>query len=143
MISRTPNIALAVLTADCVAILFYDPKVRAIGVAHAGWRGSAALIAIKTVEAMRENFGSNPNDILAAIAPAICAKRYEVGNAVIDEWRKLPDNFQPALSDRHLDLQLANRLQLRSIGVLDRNIETMTLCTYENDDFFSYRRANA
>ncbi|MDR2034460.1 MAG: peptidoglycan editing factor PgeF [Helicobacteraceae bacterium] len=142
MISKTPNIALAVLTADCVPILFYDPKVRAIGVAHAGWKGSVALIAIKTVEAMRENFGSNPSDILAAIAPAICAKRYEVGDAVIDEWRKLPDDFQPALSDRRLDLQLANRLQLRSIGVLDRNIETMALCTYENDDFFSYRRAN-
>jgi YfiH family protein len=142
MISNQPNIALAVLSADCVPLLFFDPVNRAIGAAHAGWRGSAALIAVKTIEAMRDRFGSKPSDIIAGIAPAICGKCYEVKDAVKNEWRKLPDYLRIALKDNRLDLPLANRLQLNAIGVLDRNIETMPLCTYENDDFFSYRRAN-
>ncbi|MDR1451763.1 MAG: peptidoglycan editing factor PgeF [Helicobacteraceae bacterium] len=142
MISNLPDIALAVLTADCVPMLFFDPKTRSIGAAHAGWRGTATRISVKTIEAMRENFGSNPNDIMVGIAPAICEKCYGIGEDLAKIWRKLPRESRQALKGDRLDLPLANRLQLLSVGVLECNIETMALCTYENDDFFSYRKAS-
>ena len=141
-ISNAPNIALAVLSADCVPILLFDPKRRAIGAAHAGRRGTASAIAIKTIEAMRKIYGSDPSDILAAIAPAICGKCYQIDGEIASEWRKLPSYLQPALRGDRLDLPLANRLQLLTIGVLERNIETIGICAFEDQTLFSYRRAN-
>ncbi|MDR2152531.1 MAG: peptidoglycan editing factor PgeF [Helicobacteraceae bacterium] len=142
IITNAPNIALAVLSADCVPILLFDAKTRAIGAAHAGWRGTASMIVIKTIEAMREAYGSNPSDLSATIAPAICGRCYKIGDEVANAWRRLPPYLQPALNGDRLDLPLANRLQLTSVGVLERNIETIAKCTFEDETLFSYRRAN-
>lgn len=157
MITGSTGLPLAILTADCVAMLLFDPKTRSIGAAHAGWRGTAAMIAAKTVQAMKERFGAKPNDLIAGIAPAICGGCYRVGDEVIAAWEKLDREFLSALKSRcgtdarsrrcqkapkeyFLHLQLANRLMLRSAGVSEKRIETISLCTYETAALFSYRR---
>ncbi|MDR2904801.1 MAG: peptidoglycan editing factor PgeF [Helicobacteraceae bacterium] len=142
LITDRARVALAVMTADCAPILFYDPARGAIGAAHAGWRGTRSFIAAKTALAMRENYGVNFADLRVGIAPAICGKCYEIGEEVAAKWRELPSYLQAALNENHLDLQLANRLILREIGVLDENIETIAECTLENPALFSHRRAN-
>ncbi|MDR3162924.1 MAG: peptidoglycan editing factor PgeF [Helicobacteraceae bacterium] len=159
MIADKADLPLTILTADCVPILLFDPKTRSIGVAHAGWRGSAAMIAVKTVRAMTKRFGAKPDDLIAGIGPSICDGCYHVGDEVITTWGKLDKEFRPALKSRRgaesktrlqrrqktskeyfLHLQLANRLMLRSVGVNEKNIETISFCTYETTSLFSYRR---
>ena len=71
MITDTPDIPLVVFSADCGIILLYDPVRRAVGAAHAGWRGAAAGIVYKTVRRMQETFGTDPRDLRAAIGAAI------------------------------------------------------------------------
>ena len=71
LVTNTPGVAIAVFTADCTPILYYDPVTGAVGAAHAGWRGTAAGIAEKTVEAMVSAFGCDPKNIRAAIGPNI------------------------------------------------------------------------
>ena len=71
LVTDEPGVTLTIFTADCTPILFYDPVRQAVGAAHAGWRGTAAGIAARTVEAMTREFGSDPADIRAAIGPCI------------------------------------------------------------------------
>jgi polyphenol oxidase len=86
LISRRPGVLLAVQTADCMPILLADTKNRAVAAIHAGWRGTAQRIAAKTVGRMQMEFGTRPQDIIAAIGPGIGACCYEVGHEVIKEF---------------------------------------------------------
>ncbi len=146
MITDLPNFCLAVMIADCTPILLYDPKIKAIGIAHAGWRGTVKKIAQKTVESMIKEFGCKPSDIMAGIGPSISPEHYEVGKDVIEEVKKNLDKGEELIariSDNgkgHFDLWEANRRQLLKAGIPGDNIETAGLCTYGNPDlFFSYR----
>ncbi len=134
-----------VKTADCVPILLGDPGTRAFAAVHAGWRGTVRSIVRRAVEALSVNFGADPSQIVAAIGPAACGRRYEIGADVIEEFGA---NFADA--DKYLrptreghalvDLHLANRDQLIESGVQAANIYTSTFCTMERPDlFFSYR----
>lgn len=151
--------------ADCVPIIFYDPVQHAIGIAHGGWRGTARGIVIATVEAMREQFGSRPQDIHAGIGPAIGSCCYEVsetiqqtfmGQLAFDDHPTLPRYQQlvresavfsiQQLPDREslrLDLQETNRRQLLMAGLPSHQIELMPACTSCNTDrYFSHRAEN-
>ena len=83
LITNEPGVALTMNFADCTPLLFFDPVRKAIGLAHGGWRGTAGNIAGLTVEKMKEAFGSEAKDILAAIGPAMGPDRFEVGDDVI------------------------------------------------------------
>ena len=87
MITNVPRRALFVTYADCVPVLFYDPAHQAIGACHAGWRGTVAGIAMETVRAMQENYGTDPEDLLVAVGPAIDPEHFEVGKEVVDAVR--------------------------------------------------------
>lgn len=170
LITSDPGVVLAVKVADCVPVIVADRKRRAVGVFHAGWRGTAARIAQKGVGEMRLQLGCKPEDLRAAIGPAIGSCCYEIGDEVerefetqfaysrelfedvFDSWslhvkypllflnQRAPGHGQPALS-RHLDLAEANRRQLLDAGVLPENIESVGLCTScRTDLFFSYRK---
>ena len=143
LVTNTPGIALTVFTADCTPLLFHDPVTGAVGAAHAGWRGTAAAIAAKTVQAMAENYGCRPEDIRAAIGPNIARCHFEtdadVPQAMVEAFG---DEVLPFIERRgekyYLDLKQINALVLRRAGVT--HIEISDNCTVcECDRFWSHR----
>ncbi len=168
--TKAPCLLLGTQTADCVPILLVDPKKRVVAAIHAGWRGTLARIAQKTVGRMQFEYGCRPADLLAAIGPSIGPCCYEVGAEFVakftaqfadaseyfdeartgDEpnplqWLNMkPPGHQPSPQNVHLDLWKANRSQLLAAGLPANNIFTSALCTAcRRDLFFSYRKEGA
>lgn len=144
MITDQPNLPLVMRFADCVPLLLYDPVRQAIGLGHAGWRGTVNGIAAKIVSAMGNAYGSSPQDIQVVIGPAISHSNYQVGSEVVKAafkyFGEAPGvvRIDPKDGAACLDLWLANQLDFQRAGVED--IEVLRLCTYDNtDDFFSHR----
>ncbi len=144
--SNLENILVGVKTADCVPVLIGDPKTKSFAAVHAGWRGTVESIALKAIEKMQNEFGAKPEDLICAIGPAAGCENYEVGQDVIDAFvEKFSTGGKLFVETRKghalIDLHLANKEQLLSIGVLPENIFTAPFCTMERTDlFFSYRR---
>jgi len=86
LLTNQPGLLLSVRTADCLPVLLADPRRRAVGVVHAGWRGALARIVAKAVGEMRRLFGSQPEDLRAALGPSIRVCCYEVGQEVVDAF---------------------------------------------------------
>ncbi len=169
LITDTPELVLAVQTADCLPIILVDRKRRAAGVFHAGWRGTAQRIVEKGVGEMRKHFGSDPRDLVAALGPGVEKCCYEVGEEVRAKFEtqfayasslfrevkesdpvreKYPLLFLTARAPGHselpvkvfLDLVEANRRQLLDAGLLARNIDAIGQCTACHSDLlFSHR----
>ena len=143
MVSNTPGLALAILTADCQPVLFADAKTGVIGAAHAGWRGALDGVLDATVTAM-ETLGATRDGITAVIGPSISQRSYEVGPEFLDEFlTENPQNarfFANGKDDRfHFDLPGYGLHKLRNAQV---KAEWTRHCTYEDADrFYSYRRA--
>lgn len=146
LVSDTPNILLAIKTADCVPILIADPRTRAFAAVHAGWRGTSASIVSRTIAELEREYGARSKDLRAAIGPAANACCYEVGADVIGTFKQRFANageLFTATSEGHarIDLQKANRAQLIDAGLAPDRIHAAPLCTMDrNDLFFSYRR---
>jgi YfiH family protein len=146
LVTDAARILVGVKTADCVPILLGDTRRRAVAAIHAGWRGTLALIIPKAIERMREEYGTHPTNIRAAIGPAAGACCYEVGREVIEAFRagfSDADELLTPTRDGHarIDLQRANRNQLLAAGVPSERIHVAPLCTMcRTDLFFSYRR---
>ena len=149
LITNCPGLPLSLYYADCVPLMILDPLVPAIGLVHAGWKGTALQIGAKTVKMMEREFGSRPEDCLVGIGPSIGPCCYEVGEQVLREikssyvgWRELVKE-QPG-ERWMLDLRLANRISLLESGVLPRNIHESDYCTScRTDLFFSHRAEGA
>lgn len=146
MITNVPQLPLMIFVADCVPILFYDPQHQAIGLAHAGWKGTAKCIAQKTVQAMQETFGTRPEDLRAAFGPSIGPCCFDVHEDVAAVFRKnFPTcsqavHIDPENKSLQVDLWAVNRWQLEECGLLSRNIESAEVCTVcHHEVFFSYR----
>jgi len=142
LVTATPSVVLTILTADCVPILLFDKKKRVISAVHAGWRGTADNIIVKTLEYMKKSYHSNPIDIIASIGPAIGECCYEVDSSVASKFKRYPQFTIAKADDKFmLDLKGINREQMIEFGVTDSNIETINLCTScENSKLFSYRK---
>jgi polyphenol oxidase len=146
LVTDAPHVLVGVKTADCVPILLGDARSRAVAAIHAGWRGTLAQIVAKTIERMREQYGTRAVDIRAAIGPAARACCYEVGTEVIEAFRESFAQAEELLTQTRaghalIDLQRANRQQLIAAGVLRDRIHVAPLCTMcRTDLFFSYRR---
>jgi YfiH family protein len=144
--SNLQRILIGVKTADCVPVLLGEAKTGAFAAIHAGWRGTVESIVVKTVEKMRENFGTAARDLICAIGPAATCRNYEVGADVIEAFsEKFPasKNLFAETKPGHalIDLHRANREQLLNVGTSEENIFTAPLCTMERTDlFFSYRK---
>jgi hypothetical protein len=165
-ITQQAGLLLGIQTADCVPILLVDCARRVVAAVHAGWRGTLARVVDKALGRMRLEFGTQPQEVIAAIGPAIGRCCYEVGPEVAqafagqfaraEEWidgalaeepnplqwlNRMPPGHQPPPARVRLDLPAANRWQLASAGVLPRNISVSSLCTAcRTDLLFSYRR---
>jgi polyphenol oxidase len=146
LVSNTPQVLLAVKTADCVPVLVADPKTGAFAAVHAGWRGTSASIVLRAIGQLQAEYGTRPEDLRAAIGPAANNCCYEVGSDVIDRFKDLFSNsehlFTPTREGHaRIDLHAANRDQLIAAGVSAERIHIAPLCTMDrNDLFFSYRR---
>ena len=166
VITQHAGVLLSVQTADCVPILLADTKRRVVAAVHAGWRGTLGRIAVKTLGRMRQEFGTRPRDVVAAIGPAIGRCCYEVGPEVTRafasqfdaaaEWfdgqfepqaegeqqhwlpwlTMMPPGHQPEPQRARLDLRAANRRQLVDAGVSPKRIAVSTLCTKCRADLF-------
>jgi hypothetical protein len=147
ILTDLPDTPLVMRYADCVPLLFYDRARQAIGLGHAGWRGTVKGIASSIVRMMRKTYKSRAADIEVVIGPSISRRNYAVGEEVVMQaeayygddagviWR------DPAGGAPRLDLWRANRLDLERSGVT--NITTLEICTFENtDEFYSHRREN-
>ncbi len=147
LITARPGVALAVRTADCVPLFFVDPVRRVIGAAHAGWRGTALGMASKMVDAFVGGFASRPEDILAAVGPAVGPCCYQVDAPVHAALITHPgaDRFlRPCHEEGRwmLDLALANRQQIGERGVPEANIRTAGICTACRQELFFSHRAS-
>jgi polyphenol oxidase len=146
IISDEPGLALFMRFADCVPIFIYDPFRHAIGIAHAGWQGTSKNVAGNLVKAMQTRFSSKPNELIAAIGPAICMKHYPVGQEVREAIQvSLGNDIEKASSvvdsNIHIDLKKCNEIQLLSAGV--QQVENSEICTVcENENWFSHRGEN-
>ena len=144
LITDVPGIALNVFTADCTPILYHDPVTGAVGAAHAGWRGTAADIAGKTVRAMVDAYGCKPENIRAAIGPHIgpcCFETdWDVPQAMLDALGEDARPWIEARGDKYyVNLTEINSLFLHRAGV--RQIESCPDCTAcQPERFWSYRR---
>ena len=169
MVTNVPGIALGVQTADCFPVLLIDKKNRAVGAFHAGWRGTVQRIAEKGLGLMRHEFGTRPEDVLAALGPGIQDCCYEVGEELKANFESQFDYAQELFRDSQesdpvrqkypmlfmnqrapghgdlclklfLDLREANRRQLMTAGVPEENITALKDCTScDPKKFFSYR----
>jgi polyphenol oxidase len=162
IITRRRGVALAMSSADCAPLLFYDPRRSVIALAHAGWRGTARGIGAATVNAMREQFGCQPEHIYAGIGPTIGACCYEVTEEVRGlfrgerEFEAMPtgEGYRNLVRDSavfsvvelaergslRLNLWETNRNQLLLAGLMPEHIEVSGICTScQKEHFYSYR----
>ncbi len=142
LLTDEPGVPLMLRYADCVPILLYDPVHRAIGVVHAGWRGTVARVASKAARIMFDRYDTHPYDLIACIGPSIGPCCYVVQQDVIDQVRAAfaqPDDLLVQQNgETHLDLWRANEQQLRDLGL--NAIEVARLCTADHtSDFYSAR----
>ena len=142
LMTNEPGVPLFMTFADCLPIIVYDPVRRAVALAHAGWRGTAAGIMEHTLLAMHEAYGTRPQEVIVGFGPAIRACHYEVGPDVVEAFRLLgrtPPVLHPADNGHaRLDLVETNRRQAASLGVSE--FLTASHCTACHTDlFFSHR----
>jgi YfiH family protein len=143
MVTDQPGVYLSMRFADCTPLLLHDPVRRAVGIAHAGWRGTLKNVAGAVVRAMVERLGCLPGDITAVVGPAIGPCCYQVGSEVIQAaeaaYASAGELLRPRAGGRyHFDLWEANRRQLVVAGV--NHVAVAGLCTAcRTDRFFSHR----
>lgn len=145
LITTLPRTCIGVSTADCVPILIYDTRTRAIAAAHAGWRGTVQRIGRKTIQSMAESYASSPEDMKVVIGPSIGPDAFEVGDEVYEAFAQEDFDMNRITFKRdgkwHIDLWQANAIDIELTGVPHDNIEIAGVCTYqEYDRFFSARR---
>lgn len=145
MVTREPGLALGILTADCVPVLFADPEARVVGAAHAGWKGALHGVLKATVDAMCA-LGASPKKIQAGIGPAISQRSYEVGPEFpapfLDQQPGHRDLFCPSKRDGHFHFDLKGYVARRLVEAGLTSVQTLPCDTCAEDSrFFSYRRA--
>ncbi|MCF6289816.1 MAG: peptidoglycan editing factor PgeF [Desulfobacterales bacterium] len=137
LITDRPGIGLMVQQADCQAVMFHDPVHRAVGIVHAGWRGTVAKIIGVCVSAMQEHYGTRPADLVAAVSPSLgpcCAEFKNFSTELPGALHRY--QVRPA----YFDFRAISRSQLRAAGIPARSISVSEICTVCNRDYFSFRR---
>lgn len=147
LVTNELGICLVTSYADCVPLYFVDPVKKVIGLSHSGWRGTVGKIGKETVRVMKEKFGSDPENILAAIGPSICQDCYEVSEDVIDQFQH---NFQEQYwhelfykkenGKYQLNLWKANEWIFLEAGIRPEHIAVTNICTHCNSEIlYSHR----
>ena len=139
LITTTKNLGLAISSADCPAIFIYDPIQKVIAAVHSGWKGTGKKILKKTIQKLKDDFKSDPANLICYIGPSISQKNYEVGDEVAS---KFENEFVSINENKfYLNLSGANYKMLVDEGVRKANIQVSGLCSYEYENLLhSYRR---
>ena len=147
MITNVPGVALVTGHADCVPVYLYDPVKNAIGMVHAGWRGTTAEIARVAVEALTAEYGTDPADLYAMIGPCISIRYFECDRDVINAVEEMSCDlrytyyYNEFTGKYHVSLAELNRSVLKAAGVPGDHIDMEDVCTFANPDlYFSHRR---
>ena len=146
IITNEKNVPLLILTADCVPVVLVDKVNKAVGLVHAGWRGTYGKICSETLQSMKENYNTNTEDVVAIIGPSIGKCCYEVSYDLVEKFSALLPNADEKIYEirdekYYLNLWEINTQILKEFGVLKSNIINMNICTSCNcDRFFSYRK---
>jgi len=146
LVTDQPGVTVAVRTADCVPVLVYDRRRRAVAAIHAGWRGAVARIVPKTIELMMARFQLIEEDLRISIGPSAGPCCYEVDEPVLTPLRQELPDWQSVIQDERgatarLDLKKLVRRQVEQIGIAAEQVTSVNLCTICHDDlFYSYRR---
>ncbi|KPP82114.1 MAG: YfiH protein [Oceanicaulis sp. HLUCCA04] len=149
LITNQPGIALCAQVADCVPVLLHDPQGHAIAAIHSGWRSTVKNIVARAIDALAAHYGTKPENLRAAIGPAISMKNYRVGPEVLEQFEALFGPLDNALAGPKdaqggagLDVAEAVHRQLVAAGVPQTQISRIRTCTFADADrFFSSRRA--
>ena len=147
LITNEPGICLTTFYADCVPLFFIDPVHKAIGLSHSGWRGTVGKMGQETLRRMKEEYGTDAKDVIAAVGPSICQDCYEVSEDVIEKFKEAFDEiywgelfYQKENNKYQLNLWKANEIILLEAGVPKENIAVTNVCTNCNCDMlFSHR----
>jgi len=149
MVTNVPGLILTTFYADCVPLFFVDPIHKAIGLSHSGWHGTVDRIGEATLKKMKEEYGTNAEDVVAAIGPSICVDCYEISQDVAVEFiNRFSSNeidqilFPKENKKYQLDLWKTNELILLEAGVKKENIEVTDICTCCNPEFLFSHRAS-
>ncbi len=149
MVTNEPGVILATSHADCVPIYFVDPKKKAIGLCHSGWKGTVHLIGKETLNKMKAEFQSEMKDIIACIGPSICKDCYEVSEDVAVQFKyNFPVFYHKEILKEkvdgkyQLDLWRANEIILLESGILPEHIHTTDICTCCNNQVLFSHRGN-
>ena len=144
LMTNVEEVCIGVSTADCIPVLLYDPRQRAVCAVHAGWRGTVMRIVEQSIARMTEVYGTNPADLIAQIGPGIHLESFEVGDEVYQAFENAGfpmEKISKKYEKWHLDLPECNRLQLISAGVPESQVSVWPVCTYmQSDTYFSARR---
>jgi YfiH family protein len=145
LITDSPGLGLMCVSADCPLILVADAEARAVGAAHASWRGTVKQIAYKLIRRMAERYGLDASRMTACVCPSAGPERYEVGQDVLDAalagiGEHVRQFFRPRGDKFLLDLWAANRDQLLRAGVREENIHVAGICTMTRNDLFPSHR---
>ncbi len=147
LITRLRGVCIGVSTADCVPLLFHDSRTGAIAAAHAGWRGTVARIGVLTLQALRDAYGTRPEDVACIVGPSIGPEAFEVGEEVYEAFAQAGFPMSdiafrhPKTQKWHIDLWHANVWQLTEAGIPIEAIQVSGFCTYTHySRFFSARR---
>jgi len=146
--TNEPDILLTSFYADCVPLYFLDPVRKAVGLAHAGWKGTVGRISKEMVKAFQQEYGSREEDLLVAIGPSIGQCCYEVDERVISFVKQSVGTWQEAVTAKEngrymLDLRKLNQLILLDAGLHPKQIASTNYCTSCRVDlFYSFRKEN-
>ena len=148
LITNEPGVILSTFYADCVPLYFVDPVNKAIGLSHSGWRGTVGRMGQKTLEAMKEAFGTKPEDVYAAIGPSICQDCYEISEDVAmhfyEEFQGHGDEIliNKGNGKYQLDLWKTNEIVLLEAGILPEHLAVTNICTCCNNEILFSHRAS-
>ena len=149
LVTNESGVVLSTFYADCVPLFFVDTKNKAIGLSHSGWRGTVGRMGHKTLVKMKEEYGTNPEAVVATIGPSICQSCYEVSEDVAYKFIEEFEGFEKEiLIDKgngkyQLDLWKANEIVMLQSGIVKENLAVTNICTCCNPKLLSSHRASA
>lgn len=147
LLTAEPGWCLCISTADCLPLVFYDRRQHVAATAHAGWRGTRSRIARVALQQMADTFGTKAEDIIAVMGPGISMEGFEIGDEVYKEFQDAGfdmeqiSEWKPKSHKYHINLWIANRMEICGFGVPASQIELSGICTWRKfTDYFSARR---
>lgn len=149
LVTNESGVVLSTFYADCVPLFFVDTKNKAIGLSHSGWRGTVGRMGHKTLVKMKEEYGTCPEDVVAAIGPSICQSCYEVSEDVAYKFIEEFEGFEKEIlidngnGKYQLDLWKANEIVLLQSGIVKENLAVTNICTCCNSKLLFSHRASA